>query len=103
MNFGANLKSLRKAQGLTQLQVARRLGITEQAVSRWENNHAEPNMETCADLCLILGCTLHDLTGNESRPLSQDEREIVNMYRRASDEIRDVIRTILRSRTEAER
>lgn len=95
MNFGANLRSLRKSAGLTQLQVATRLGITEQAISRWENNHTEPNMEICAKLCLILGCTLDDLTGHESQPLTQDEWEIINQFRRSSDEIKDIVRQIL--------
>lgn len=95
MNFGLNLRSLRKAANLTQLEVAKRLGITEQAVSRWENNHTEPNMEYCAKLCAILGCTLDDLTGHESQPLSEDEWEIINQFRRASDETKEIIRTIL--------
>lgn len=100
MDFGKNLKSLRKAANLTQDQVARRLGITSQAISRWENNHTEPDMAACADLCLILGCTLDDLTGHESQPLSEDEREIVNMYRKTSEEVREIIRTILKTRSE---
>lgn len=95
MNFGLNLKSLRKAAGLTQLEVAKRLGLTDMAVSRWENNHTEPNMEYCSKLCAILGCTLDDLTGHESQPLSEDEWEIINQFRRASDETKEIVRTIL--------
>ena len=100
MNFGANLKSLRKAAGLTQLEVAKRLGLTDMAISRWENNHTEPNVEFCSKLCLILGCTLDDLTGHESQPLSDDEREVINMYRKSSKEVREIIRTILKTRSE---
>lgn len=95
MNFGANLKALRKAAGLTQLEVAKRLGLTDMAVSRWENNHTEPNMDYCAQLCLILGCTLDDLTGHESQPLSDEEWEIINQFRRSSEETKEIVRTIL--------
>lgn len=35
MNFGANLKALRKAAGLTQLEVAKRLGLTDMAISKF--------------------------------------------------------------------
>lgn len=95
MNFGANLKALRKAAGLTQLEVAKRLGLTDMAISRWENNHTEPNMDYCAKLCLILGCTLDDLTGHESQPLSDEEWEIINQFRRSSEETKEIVRTIL--------
>ena len=95
MDFGKNLKDLRLAAGLTQKQVADRLGVSPQAISRWENNYTEPNMAAVAELCLALGCTSDDLTGHESDPLSVEEREIINMYRRASAEIRGVVRLVL--------
>lgn len=101
MDFGANLKSIRKAAGLTQKEVAKRIGLSPQAVSRWENNYTEPDMATVADLCLTLGCTADDLTGHEASPLTREEREIVNMYRKASPEIRRVVRAVLLSSQEA--
>ena len=46
MDFGLNLKEIRKASGLTQKQVAERLGVTPQAVCKWERNVTEPDMAT---------------------------------------------------------
>ena len=95
MDFGGNLKSLRKAAGFTQKEIGDRVGVSAQAVSRWERNETEPNMAAVAELCLALGCTSDDLTGHEADPLTEEEREIINMYRRASAEIRGVVRLVL--------
>lgn len=40
------LKQLREKNGLTQEQMAARLMVTRQAVSRWENGETQPNIET---------------------------------------------------------
>ena len=37
MNIGRNIYELRKEKGLTQAQLAEKMGVTEQAVSKWEN------------------------------------------------------------------
>ena len=101
MNFGENLKMIRKANGLTQREVSARLGVTPQAVCKWETNTTEPDMATVARLCLILGCTTDDLTGHETAPLSPLERELVSLFRRSSAETREIVMTVLKSRAEA--
>ena len=58
MNFGLNLRSLRKAANLTQLEVAKRLGITEQAVSRWERGEAIPDAYVLLMMSEIFGVTV---------------------------------------------
>ncbi len=44
MSIGGNLKKLRTAKGLTQEQAAEAFGVSAQAVSRWENNTAYPDV-----------------------------------------------------------
>lgn len=100
MNFGMNLKNIRKATGYTQKQVADRLGLTAQAVSKWENNVNEPDMGQIAVMCLMFGCTTDDLTGHETAPLSAEERELVSLYRKVPEDVKDIVLTVLRSRTE---
>ena len=36
--FGATISALRKEKGLTQLELARQMGVTDKAVSKWERN-----------------------------------------------------------------
>ena len=44
MVIGKNIKYLRRQKGITQLQLADYLGITAQAVSKWENGHSAPDV-----------------------------------------------------------
>lgn len=45
MEFGDQIKDLRKKQNLTQEQFAMKLNVTRQAVSNWENNRNLPDLE----------------------------------------------------------
>ena len=44
MNIGNKIRELRKQQGITQEQLAESIGISFQAVSKWENNIALPDI-----------------------------------------------------------
>ena len=56
---------LRKAAGLTQEQLGERLGISGQAVSKWERGEAMPDILILPDLCGALGTTLDSLLGGK--------------------------------------
>lgn len=43
--FGENIQNLRKSYGLSQVELARKLGVTKQAVSNWENNNILPSID----------------------------------------------------------
>ena len=57
MSIGSNIRSLREELGLTQEQVADKIGITFQAVSSWERDEYKPDIDkimklgTHEDLC----------------------------------------------------
>ena len=53
-----NLKQLRTARGLTQAEVAQRLGVTRQTISSYESGRTMPDLETLKQLADILGCDL---------------------------------------------
>lgn len=61
--FGKRIEILRKSRGLTQEELATRLGITSQAVSKWENDASYPDISLLPAICTILGTTLDDLFG----------------------------------------
>lgn len=63
MGYGANIKAARKAAGLTQKQLADRLGISFVNISQLENNQRTPNMVTLQRLADALGIHIFDLTG----------------------------------------
>ncbi len=64
--FSEKLVEARKSKGLTQEQLAEKLYVTRQAVSRWERGTAEPDLQTFARLCNILGVSAEYFIGTEA-------------------------------------
>lgn len=59
--FAENLKRIREQSGLTQEQVAQKISVTRQAVSRWEQGRTEPDIETCISLAQVLSVSVEEL------------------------------------------
>ena len=55
----------RKEKGLTQEQLAEKLGVTNKAVSKWETGKSMPDLGNIQELCKILGVSLTTLLGGE--------------------------------------
>ena len=58
MTTGEKIQTLRKKQGLTQEQLAQGLGVSRQAVSRWELDEALPETANLLPLAKALGCSI---------------------------------------------
>ena len=56
-----NIKRLRTKGGMTQKELADRLFITFQAVSKWENGKTAPDIFTLPELAKLLNCRIDDL------------------------------------------
>ena len=65
MSLGENLQRLRKEKGLSQEDVAQKLFVSRQSVSKWENGNAEPGVENLKALANLYGVTLDELVGRE--------------------------------------
>lgn len=61
MSFRDNLQHLRATRGMTQEQLAMLLGVSRQAVTKWESERAYPEMDKLLKMCQIFGCTLDEL------------------------------------------
>ncbi|NEG96212.1 helix-turn-helix domain-containing protein [Bifidobacterium sp. SMB2] len=69
MTFRTNLQYLRSRRNMTQEQLAMLLGVSRQAISKWESEKAYPEMDKLLAICDLFGCTLDDLVlGDVSRP-----------------------------------
>lgn len=78
MSFGQNLQLLRKMfHGMTQEELAERMGISRQTVSKWELDAAYPEMEKVIELCKLFSCSMDQLV-----------REDINMCNEAYSDIR---------------
>ncbi len=64
-DFGERLKNLRRAAGITQQQLADRLNVHLQTVSKWERGLFEPDYSMLGELAAVLGVPLERLVGGE--------------------------------------
>ena len=65
LEIGRFIADCRKKNNLTQMQLAERLGITDRAVSKWENGKSMPDSSIMLDLCDILCITVNELLSGE--------------------------------------
>lgn len=72
--IGKFIQELRKQQNMTQKDLAEKLGVTDRAVSKWENGRGIPDVSLMKPLCDILGITVSELLCGE-RIDKQDYRE----------------------------
>ena len=61
MNIGNKIRELRKQRGITQEQLAESIGISFQAVSKWENNIALPDITLVPVLASYFGVSMDEL------------------------------------------
>ena len=78
--FGQRLQRLRKNASLTQEEVAVKLNITGQAVSKWENDVSAPDISVLVELSDILGVSLDELLGKERETalIPQEQRKDID-------------------------
>lgn len=62
---GKFIGDCRKEKGLTQVQLAEKLGVTDRAVSKWECGKSMPDASLMLPLCGILGITVNELLSGE--------------------------------------
>ena len=65
MNYGNDFKSFRKSFNLSQEQLAKKTGISQQAISFCEQNKRKPNMDDCIILADFYGISLDELVGRD--------------------------------------
>ena len=78
IKIGKFIAERRKAQGLTQMQLAEKLNITDKAVSKWERGIAMPDSSIMLELCDILSITVNDLLCGEVVTMDNYNKEIEN-------------------------
>lgn len=97
-NFGERLKSLRKAAGITQQELADKLNVHLQTVSKWERGISEPDFSLLGGIASALGVTFERLLGTDESDCTyggyfspEDEGRALASARRAKGESQDDI------------
>lgn len=91
--IGSRISKYRKAKSITQEELANQLGVSSQAVSKWENDASCPDISLLPQLCRILGISTDELlTGrtSEVKMLAPSERKsleelILRIYVNSAD------------------
>lgn len=64
--LGAAIAALRKEKGMTQLELAEQMGVTDKAVSKWERDLSCPDVSSLPKLAQILGVSVDELMHNRA-------------------------------------
>lgn len=86
MDFGATLKTLRKAAGLTQAQLAAQIGVTKSVISFYELQERAPSPDVLIKCAAIFHVTTDYLLG-------VDNREMIDISGLAEDDVA-IMRTL---------
>lgn len=81
--FGNMVVALRKEKGMTQLELAEQMGVTDKAVSKWERDLSFPDVSSIPKLAEILGVSVDELmqvkAESKEEPIKNDIDEIVDV------------------------
>lgn len=104
LNIGENIRKYRKQADLTQDQLADRLGVSYQSVSRWENGLTYPDMELLPSIAKIFNVSIDELLGMPEEKKEQEAKSIFTELAKATfeepvdtDKVIELIRDIRRN------
>lgn len=82
MNLGEKLFELRKAKNLTQDDVAEKLNVTRQTISKWETDQTTPDFDKILPLCELYGISPNELLTGEiqEQKVEDNENKKENIY-----------------------
>jgi len=78
LNIGQNLRNLHRSADMTQDELAVKLGVTFQTVSRWENGGSYPDIEFLPAIAGVFGVTVDHLLGMNTEKKQKQLNEIVH-------------------------
>lgn len=85
VKVGKFIAELRKEKGLTQDEVAKKLGITCQSVSKWENGINSPDVILLLDLCEILDISVDELLTGERKSGKRESSKTNALVKKRND------------------
>ena len=85
------IRLLRQARNMSQVELAKRLGVTKQSVSNWENDNIQPSIEMLMRLAAVFSVSTDYMLGIESGEyldVSDLPKEVVAHIRQLVDDLR---------------
>lgn len=113
MAIGQNIADLRKAQSLTQRDLAEKLGVSQSHVARWESERSQPRKKALEDIADALEVSVEEILagGKESLKIALDIEDgelltLLKELKNLSDQEVEALKTVIRgllSRSRLER
>ena len=94
MKFGENLKLIRKNKNMSQEELAEKVNVTRQSVSKWENGEAYPEMNNILELCKIFNCKINDLVHTDMSDITSLDEEIVMKVVKFNEKKQNQVKTL---------
>lgn len=85
MSIGLKIKELRTREGITQDSLANYLGVSYQAISKWENDVTLPDVKLLKPISNFFGVTIDYLLDNENMDEEMFLRQILDKYHSLSN------------------
>ena len=76
IKIGKFISSKRKEKNITQSELSEKLGVTDRAISKWENGICLPDAGNMPNLCNILDITINDLFSGEVVDMKDNEKKL---------------------------
>ena len=101
-NIQANISKYRKKSGLSQAELAQKIGVKNSTVSSWERGANAPDIETLFSICKLFNVTVADMFGcdtvdyNDKLTVHGFENDLVISYRKADDLDKAIVRRTLK-------
>ena len=80
MNFGENLQTLRKLKNYSQEDLADKLQVSRQAVSKWESGTGFPEAEKLISICDLFDCSMDELVKGKISIDSNSEKKVYDSF-----------------------
>lgn len=74
MELGEKLQSIRKSHNLSQSDLAEKLDVSRQSVSKWETGTATPELSKLIQISELFNISLDEMTGLKEEPDSEERR-----------------------------
>lgn len=94
MKLSDNLKRIRKDNNLSQEQLAEKLGVSRQAVSKWESGQSYPEMDKVLLICKLFNYNIDELMNENIKEVDETKQSKVNINKYVEDFFNFITKTI---------
>lgn len=94
MKLADNLKRIRKENNLSQEQLAEKLGVSRQAVSKWESEQSYPEMDKVLLICKLFNYNIDELMNENVKEVDENKQSKININKYIDDFFAFITKTV---------